>query len=196
MDILLFFIVSICIFFGWYYTKYRETLALVSKLPGPPRWPIFGNAFLFMGKSPAELLVKLTAVVEKYPKFACLMLGPQPEVLIMDPQMAEQLLSSQKLIDKAGEYDFLLDWIGTGLLTSTGKKWFKRRKVITPAFHFKILDQFIEIFDKHSSIFIQNLKKSNGKPVDVFELISLCALDNICGEICFCFSLISHLSYL
>ncbi|CAG9805217.1 unnamed protein product [Chironomus riparius] len=180
MDLLLLFIISICIFLGWYYTKYRETLAIVSKLPGPPRWPIFGNAFLFMGKSPAELLVKLTAVVEKYPKFTCLMLGPQPEILIMDPKLAEQLLNSQKLIDKAGEYDFLLDWIGTGLLTSTGNKWFQRRKIITPAFHFKILDQFVEVFDKHSNIFIQNLKKSNGKPVDVFELISLCALDNIC----------------
>jgi cytochrome P450 family 4 len=184
MDFLLFFIVSICIFLGWYYTKYRETLAIVSKLPGPRRWPIVGNAFVFMGKSPSELLVKLTAIVEKYPKFACLMIGPQAEILIMDPKLAEQILSSQKLIDKAGEYDFLLDWIGTGLLTSTGKKWFSRRKVITPAFHFKILDQFVEVFDKHSNIFIQNLKKSNGKPVDVFELISLCALDNICGEIC------------
>ncbi|KAG5667087.1 hypothetical protein PVAND_015086 [Polypedilum vanderplanki] len=68
----------------------------------------------------------------------------------------------------------------TGLLTATGKKWFQRRKVITPAFHFKILDQFVEIFDKQSAVFVENLAKSKGQPLDVFQPITLCALDIIC----------------
>ena len=183
MDFLLISIVSICIFFGWYYTKVRETLKLAAKLPGPPRLPILGNALMVAGKTPAQLMDVFTDISSKYPRIACIMLGPQCEVLIADPNLSEVFLSSQKLITKSDEYDFFTAWIGTGLLTSTGRKWFQRRKVITPAFHFKILDQFVDIFDKHSNIFIENLKKSNGKSVDVFELISLCALDNICGEI-------------
>lgn len=66
---------------------------------------------------------------------------------------------------------------------STGKKWFQRRKVITPAFHFKILDQFIEIFDKHGKTLVENLQKSKGYTIDVFQPIALSALDIICGEI-------------
>jgi len=194
MDFLLIFIVSICIFLGWYYTKFRETLNLASKLPGPTRLPIFGNAFLFMGKSPAQLMDTFNDIALKWPRFVCLMLGPQSEVMISDPKLAEVFLSSQKLIDKSDEYIFFTDWIGTGLLTSTGRKWFSRRKVITPAFHFKILDQFVDIFDKHTDIFIESLRKSNGKPLDVFQPVTLCALDNICGEICFLISLIISLA--
>lgn len=38
-------------------------------------------------------------------------------------------MSSPKHIDKSQEYDYLQPWLGTGLLTSYGKKWFHRRKV-------------------------------------------------------------------
>lgn len=183
MDLLLIFIVSICIFLGWFYTKFRETLKLASKLPGPPKLPILGDALLLAGQSPSQLMETFTDIAAKYPRIACIMLGPQCEVLIADPKLAEVFLSSQKLITKSDEYDFFTAWIGTGLLTSTGRKWFARRKVITPAFHFKILDQFVDIFDKHTDIFIDILKKSNGKPLDVFQPVTLCALDNICGEI-------------
>ena len=182
MDILLFFIIAICTFLGWYYTKYNELLKKMSKLPGPPKWPFIGNASIFLGKSPSEQLKKVTSIVNAYPRVTGLLLGTLPEILLTDPKYAEFLLSSQKIIDKSDEYRYLDEWIATGLLTSTGKKWFTRRKVITPAFHFKILDQFVEIFDKHGNTFIEHLEKSNGKAIDVFRPVTLCALDNICGN--------------
>lgn len=39
-------------------------------------------------------------------------------------------MSSPKYIDKSVDYDYLQPWLGTGLLTSHGKKWHSRRKVI------------------------------------------------------------------
>ena len=33
--------------------------------------------------------------------------------------------------------------------------------MLTPAFHFKILEQFVEIFDNQSMIFIQNISQFN-----------------------------------
>lgn len=109
------------------------------------------------------------------------MLGPHPEIMVTDPSLAEAILGSQKLIEKSDEYDFLSQWLGTGLLTATGKKWFSRRKVITPAFHFKILDQFVEIFDKHSKMLVKNLESTKG-PIDIFQPVALCALDIISGK--------------
>jgi hypothetical protein len=65
---------------------------------------------------------------------------------------------------------------------SNGKKWQQRRKIITPSFHFKILEQFAEIMDSQGKVFVANLKKREGQQVNFFPLISLYALDVICGN--------------
>lgn len=57
-------------------------------------------------------------------------------------------------------------------------------KIITPAFHFKILEEFCLIFDSQSEILLNNLKKHElGDAFDVTDCISLMALDVVCGRI-------------
>lgn len=48
--------------------------------------------------------------------------------------------------EKSFMYKFMSEFVGGGLLTSSGPKWVKRRKMITPTFHFNILKQFIPVF--------------------------------------------------
>lgn len=76
-----------------------------------------------------------------------------------------------------------MPWLGTGLLTSTDQKWLSRRKIITPAFHFNILQDFVEIFDLQSSILKEKLKKfeSCGE-FNVIPLTEFMALDVVCGK--------------
>lgn len=59
---------------------------------------------------------------------------------------AERILTSSKHIEKSILYEMLHPFLGTGLLTSGGVKWFQRRRMLTPAFHFNILKEFLEIF--------------------------------------------------
>lgn len=54
--------------------------------------------------------------------------------------------------------------------------------MITPTFHFKILDIFFNGFVENSEILIERLKEKCNKPAfDVNPYITLCALDIICG---------------
>lgn len=77
-------------------------------------------------------------------------------------------------------YSFMTQWLGTGLLISTGQKWHNRRKIITPTFHFKILQQFVEVFNHQNKIFVEKLKENaDGKPFDVYNLVTLMSLDII-----------------
>lgn len=101
-----------------------------------------------------------------------------------DAKISEIVLSnSTKYLSKTDLYDFLVPWLGDGLLLSKNKKWHSRRKIITPAFHFKILEQFIEIFDNQSHILIQKLQsKANGNAFDIHNYVTLMALDIVCGK--------------
>ena len=94
------------------------------------------------------------------------------------------ILNSSKHTRKGNFYRFLYPWLGTGLLTSSGRKWFNHRKLITPTFHFKILDTFIEVFSENAEILVKRLegKAESNEAFDVYPFITLCALDIICGE--------------
>ena len=90
------------------------------------------------------------------------------------------VLSNNKLIDKSINYDFLHPWLGRGLLTNTGDNWKIRRKLLTPTFHFKIIDDFMPLMSEHSIKFVEILKDLNGQTVDITQLVTACTLDIIC----------------
>jgi cytochrome P450 family 4 len=56
--------------------------------------------------------------------------------------------------------------------------------MITPTFHFSILDSFVEVFSEKSEILISKLQKEVGSQgFDVYPYITKCALDIICGKL-------------
>uniref|UniRef100_A0A182PZ12 Uncharacterized protein n=1 Tax=Anopheles epiroticus TaxID=199890 RepID=A0A182PZ12_9DIPT len=168
--------------FYLYAERYGKILKHSGKLGGPRAYPLIGNGLLFAGKTPAEFLQTVGRLIQQYGKCFRVWLGTQMLIVITEPKDIEVLLSSNKYIDKSIEYDFIRPWLGEGLLTSTGRKWHTHRKVITPTFHFKILEQFVEIFDQQSNTFVQVLAAhaKSGDTFDIFRPVTLCALDVIC----------------
>jgi cytochrome P450 len=70
---------------------------------------------------------------------------------------------------------------------STGEKWKSHRKLLTPAFHFKILENFLPTIMKQTNIMLdlieKQLKENNGIIEDIRYLITNCTLDAICGKL-------------
>lgn len=163
------------------YKKYGRQIKLAEKLPGPRAWPVLGNGLILLNKTPPEFVILIGELFDKFGKSFRLWLGPQLLYISKDPKEIEVILSSPKYIEKSDEYSFMWAWLGDGLLVSNGKKWHQRRKVITPAFHFKILEDFVEIFDKQGDLFVEKMaKKKSRTPLDIFPDVTLCALDTIC----------------
>ncbi|XP_030835626.1 LOW QUALITY PROTEIN: cytochrome P450 4V2-like [Strongylocentrotus purpuratus] len=163
--------------------KFIRLWIIFNKFHGPPAIPLLGNALQFK-QDPNELVEQVSAWVEEYrTKSKGLMrlwLGPFPVLFIYNPHEVEQILSSSRHIKKGFVYSFLEPWLGLGLLTSTGKKWFHRRKMLTPTFHFAILHNFIEVFDEQSNTLCQKFgecpKAGSGQHL---PLVTLCVLDII-----------------
>ncbi|XP_016982524.1 cytochrome P450 4d1 isoform X1 [Drosophila rhopaloa] len=169
-----------------YQLKFKRLIDLISYMPGPPSLPLVGHGHHFIGKPPHELVKKIFEFMDTYSKDQVLKvwLGPELNVLMGDPKDVEVVLGTLRFNDKAGEYKALEPWLKEGLLVSRGRKWHKRRKIITPAFHFKILDQFVEVFEKGSRELLGNMERDRLKHGDsgfsLYDWINLCTMDTIC----------------
>merc|ERR1719376_344837 len=86
---------------------------------------------------------------------ATMFFGHEPVLFVYHPDTVKPVLTcTTKLINKAKEYRYLECWLGTGLLISSDGKWHQRRKLLTPAFHFQILDEALDVFNEqvHAAI--------------------------------------------
>ncbi|KAK3875312.1 hypothetical protein Pcinc_019808 [Petrolisthes cinctipes] len=169
-------------FANWFY-KRRQKILLIEQIPGPKALPILGNA-LEVNVDPRDLFQVITGGSYIWSQITPLMrvwAGPFPLIQLFKCSVVEVILSSNKHLDKSRDYTFLHPWLGTGLLTSTGSKWHSRRKMLTPAFHFKILEDFLEVFNSQSTKMVEKLaNRADGQPFDIFPYITLCTLDVIC----------------
>ncbi|XP_053696762.1 cytochrome P450 4d2 [Sabethes cyaneus] len=166
---------------GINYLLVRRNLKYGHQWPGPAAFPLIGCYYLYLNKSPEDVLNFIYSMNVRYGKLFCVWVGTQLALFCTNTRDSETVLSSQKLIRKSELYKFLVPWLGNGLLLSTDQKWFNKRKILTPAFHFKILEQFIEVFDRQSGILVRKLKpEANGQLVNIYPYITLAALDIIC----------------
>ncbi|XP_059172521.1 cytochrome P450 4V2-like [Physella acuta] len=164
-----------------YFRPHKRVRYLIDQIPGPKPVPLLGNAHqLCVGHDWYRQLLGFASSYADAGAFR-VWLANKPVVGIFKPEFAEVILSSMKHIDKALEYQFLVPWLGTGLLISTGEKWKQRRKMLTPTFHFNILHDFLQVFNKQSRILMKKLNKksSNQIPFNIFQDFALCALDII-----------------
>ncbi|KAK3912580.1 putative cytochrome P450 4s3 [Frankliniella fusca] len=155
---------------------------LAAKLPGPKLWvPGFGNlidTLLCYGFSGVEWI---KGYYERYGNVYAMWVGHSFLLVTSNPRDIEAIVTSSAFIDKGSNYSLLSPWLGDGLLLSSGKKWHSRRKLLTPTFHFRILEQFIDVYNEKGTILEAKLEELVGKgAVDVRPYISRHALDVIC----------------
>uniref|UniRef100_W8BHT3 Cytochrome P450 4c3 n=1 Tax=Ceratitis capitata TaxID=7213 RepID=W8BHT3_CERCA len=174
---------AITLFFVIYNKRRARMVQLIDKIPGPAAMPLLGNS-IEMNVDHDELFNRLTGTIKLWGTRIGLnkaWQGTSPYVMLFDPETVEPILNSQKFIDKSHDYDYLRPWLGTGLLTSFGRKWHSRRKILTPAFHFKILDDFIDVFNEESVVLARKLEREVGaEAFNIFPYVTLCTLDIVC----------------
>lgn len=210
------FVVIITIFivvlsFVYAYVKNKRKFELIDKFPGPPVLPIVGNAFNYTAKSPEGELTFLYQLISflfngfihifffsdvirlileshtKHGKSYRTKIYDDVAIWTCDLKIIATVLSNNsKILTKSSLYHFLKPWLGEGLLTNTGRKWRSHRKLMSPIFHSKYYDHFVNVFSRHGETLVKILEiyASGSATVDVLSLVYLAALDSI-GEIGF-----------
>lgn len=152
----------------------------VNKLPGPKSYPIFGTVLDISGKK-TDLFELILKQNHKYGPIYRTWMGSMPVINVMKAEHIEIILRSSTNISKGHMYNFFKAWLGEGLLVGSGHRWHARRKLLTPTFHFKILEDIMDVFVEKSEKLVEILsRKPEDEYFDILPLFKLCGLDVIC----------------
>nr|AJN91186.1 cytochrome P450 monooxygenase CYP4G111 [Cnaphalocrocis medinalis] len=162
---------ALVLWYVYFRVSQRHVLELAEKIPGPPGYPLIGNALEFMGSSDS-IFRNIMERSNEFDQVVRLWIGPKLLIFLVDPRDVEVILSSHVYIDKSAEYRFFQPWLGNGLLISTGQKWRVHRKLIAPTFHLNVLKSFIDLFNANSRAVVEKMRKEGSKEFDCHDYMS------------------------
>nr|CAD7204217.1 unnamed protein product [Timema douglasi] len=158
----------------YYLSDWFRAVLVVSRLPGPPGVPLLGHSLLLTDHK--RLLQIGANAYQEYGSLIKIWLTVLPSVLVVAPEFIQPVLCSFKHTDKIHFYKFLHNFLGEGLITSSGEKWRTHRKLIQPAFSQGVLESFLESFHKSSQRLARRFKDKDG-PVNITSYINEAVLD-------------------
>ncbi|XP_033835029.2 cytochrome P450 4F3 [Periophthalmus magnuspinnatus] len=160
---------------------YSHKLSCFSK-PPTHSWLI---GHLGQMQSTEEGLLQVDELVKTYKHSCSWFFGPFYHfVRIFHPDFAKPLLMAHGNITVKDElvYGHLRPWLGESLLISNGDVWSRKRRLLTPAFHFDILKNYIVIFNSSTNSMHEKWKRMilNGKNnIEMFNDVTLMTLDSL-----------------
>ncbi|XP_064404149.1 cytochrome P450 4F6-like [Halichondria panicea] len=151
----------------------------VRALPGWPTHWLWGN--LHQINLDEETTKKWTNFIfQNKHKLTRSWLGPFfPMVAIQHCSLVGPVLKASK---DSEVYGLIKPWLGDGLLISGGSKWFRNRRLLTPAFHYDILKGYVGIYNDCTEVLLDKWSVSpaeGGQSVKLFDSIGLLSLDVI-----------------
>ncbi|XP_050664767.1 cytochrome P450 4C1-like [Leptidea sinapis] len=163
-------------------SKKNESL---KNLPGPLRLPFIGTILTQPCSSvcTSDNFEKFLGLYKLYGSRFLFKSFNRYILHIYNPKDVEIVLTHSRNISKHKGYKFMVPWLGTGLLISTGSKWQKRRKVLTPTFHFEILKNFAKVMENQSRKTIEILNSKigiDGRLLNVIPFLTEYSLNVIC----------------
>ncbi|XP_058117982.1 cytochrome P450 4d2-like [Anopheles ziemanni] len=163
--------------------KCREVANLLKKLPNfraVPSLPLLGSALLFRDTTPDGIVRTMTKFHRQYGKNLLLQeLGNEFKLLTIDPRVIEQVMQTRN-IKKTKLYRFLSPWIGNSSVSLDGERWLTRRKIISPVFHYKMLNDFILTMVAQADVLVEKLRGNvGGSDFDIYLPVRYCTMDVI-----------------
>ncbi|XP_030557781.1 probable cytochrome P450 4aa1 [Drosophila novamexicana] len=162
-----------------FYTQllsYLKSVLLSLRLSGPPSLPFLGNCLLINEK---DLMRKRAArAFDLYGSLVRIWVLLFPFFVVLQPEDLQVILSSKKHTNKVFFYRLMHNFLGNGLITSSGVKWSTHRKLIQPAFHLSLLEKFIDTFVDASQSLNEHLDASAlDIEINIAKYVNNCVID-------------------
>ncbi|XP_036947639.1 cytochrome P450 4F3 isoform X1 [Acanthopagrus latus] len=136
-------------------------------------------------RSTEEGLLDVDELVQTYKHSCSWFLGPfYHMVRLFHPDYVKPLLMAPASITVKDEliYGHLRPWLGQSLLLSNGDEWSRKRRLLTPAFHFDILKNYVAIFNTSTDTMHEKwcrLVAEGTTNMEMFDQVILMTLDSL-----------------
>ncbi|KAM6893583.1 cytochrome P450 4F3 isoform 1-T1 [Xenentodon cancila] len=136
-------------------------------------------------QSTEEGLLQVDELVQTYKHSCSWFLGPfYHMVRLFHPDYVRPLLMASANITMKDEliYGQLRPWLGQSLLLSNSEEWSRRRRLLTPAFHFDILKNYVATFNSSTDTMHgkwRRLVAEGSTNLEMFEHVTLMTLDSL-----------------
>lgn len=155
----------------------------LSPFPGPRvSLPLLGTLLYIVGPMSTVLRRGLRLMERHGNEYITFWLGERPWLHIIRPEDVEGLLSSSKHLHKPDiVYGPVSGFFGRGLITINGDAWRRHRRVLTPAFHFAVLERYSGIFTRRAEAFAKGLAsvEAEGRSFDFMPHIGAFVTDTV-----------------
>ncbi|GBP60854.1 Cytochrome P450 4c3 [Eumeta japonica] len=167
-------VISLLLFHD-YLTRRSRKWKLLSKFPGDPTVPFFGN-ILQMGFDTDEYPKILSDMWKRHGKVNFkVMMGPEAWVI---------LSHSSELSKPIERNAAMVPFFGNSVSTSEGDRWRSTRKLMIDSFQFKSLDKRLAVVNRNCDTLIAKLGEFDGKePVDFYYYLKPHMLDSLCESL-------------
>ncbi|XP_053326243.1 cytochrome P450 4B1-like [Spea bombifrons] len=177
--VILLFLLILAVKFATFYSRWKYLKSVLQSFPGPPGHWLYGhvNQFRRDGKD----LERLMVWAEQYPKAFPLWIGKfVTSLIITHPEYAKAVFGRPDPKTPTG-YNFLVPWIGKGLLVLSGDTWFHHRRLLTPGFHYDVLKPYIQLFSDSTKVMLDKWDSlcNKDESVELFQYVSMMTLDSI-----------------
>ncbi|GLD63362.1 docosahexaenoic acid omega-hydroxylase CYP4F3-like protein [Lates japonicus] len=158
---------------------YTHRLSCFSK-PHADYWLI---GHLGQMQSTEEGLLQVDELVQTHKHSCSWFLGPFYHLVrVFHPDFVKPLLMAPASITVKDEliYDHLRPWLGQSLLISNGEVWSRKRRLLTPAFHFDILKNYVAMFNSSANTMHDKWRRlvAEGRTnIEMFDHVTLMTLD-------------------
>ncbi|XP_075153108.1 putative cytochrome P450 4ac1 [Haematobia irritans] len=146
----------------------------------PGIYPKFGNNFDLLNMKAGQLFKYMRGnILYSKGKSYLLYFVWTPMYNVVTAEDSAEVFQSTTIMEKAIVYGLIKEFLGDGLLISSDRKWFHRRKLLTPAFHFNVLQTFNEIFKEESLKLLKKLQSLPKEEIEVNDVVTEFTLNNV-----------------
>ncbi|XP_029666547.1 cytochrome P450 4C1-like [Formica exsecta] len=181
--------ISVIIFYkiAWIVCAHYTLRKKLSHIPGTVDYSIFEILSKQIKSQDEHMKFFLSVLQKNKDGLYTSWVGLQPIVYVLKPEFLESIFQSYTHVEKAKVYDILKLWLGNGLLTAPVKQWYRDRRILSPVFHFNILEQFAVIMSEKTEIIIkcieEKLAKDSTKVIDIIPFMQKITFNIICETV-------------